>query len=40
MKKMTSNTEPILKENVVTYNFLTEKLFLSEKFDFLRKVWI
>lgn len=38
MEKTTTNTEHILKGGVVTYYLLSEKLFLSQKYDFLRKV--
>lgn len=33
MEKITINTEHILKGDVVTYDFLTEKLFLSQKYN-------
>lgn len=39
-KKWQKNMEHIQKGDVVTHYLLTEKLFLSQKYDLLRKVWL
>lgn len=36
MEKIIINTEHILKEDVVTYDLPTEKLFLSQKYNLIR----